>query len=173
MIVLAPARRAPSTADIPDAAEPEHRHLVIGRDLGGIDDGADPGEHGAAEQRPELERQLVGDPDRRFGRHHGVVGERRDAEVVVQRVSGGIVKVARAREERAGRIRRGARLAERGAALPARPALAARGHERDHDVITGLEALHSGTRRDHRARGLMAEEHRHRPGTRAVDHGEV
>jgi hypothetical protein len=37
---------------------------MLGRDVGGVEDRADPGEHRAAEQRRELERQVGGDRDR-------------------------------------------------------------------------------------------------------------
>ena len=66
-----------------------------------------------------------------------------------------------------------AELAEVGPPAPTRLALAARGHEREHDVVARPDALDPGARVDDHAGGLVAEDERERLREVAVDDVQV
>ena len=83
-IVPAPATPRAEQRREADAAEAEDRDALARLDVRAVDDRADPGQHRAAEQRRDLERQRRVDLHRRARRDDDVVGERGHAEVVVE-----------------------------------------------------------------------------------------
>ena len=172
-IVPAPASTAPSRAERPTPPSPKTATRSPSAIRAAFDGGPDPGQHGAAEERRELERQLGVDL------HRGALGdddplrERGDAEVVVERLAVELAEPPLAAEERPGRVGRRARLAERRAARPARLAMPACGNEGEHHVVAGRELVDALADRLDLARGLVAERHRHHPRPRAIDHREV
>ncbi|MEV4532488.1 hypothetical protein AB0J82_01495 [Asanoa sp. NPDC049518] len=83
-----PAARAPITAASPMPPEAEHRRGGAGPGLCGVDDRADAGEQGTAEQRRPLQRQRAVDRYERLRRRDGVLAERGDAEMVVHLATG-------------------------------------------------------------------------------------
>src|SRR4051794_26309860 len=104
----APSSRArsrfPATASIPitfpwpsdtrgderghaDSAEPDDDDGVAVPGLPGVDHCPTPGEHGAAEHRRNLRWHVVADRDQGAPVDHGVVGERGDTEMVMNRLS--------------------------------------------------------------------------------------
>ena len=68
------------------AAETHHRNRRAGLDPRGVDDRADPRQHGAAEQGGQVERQLGVDPDAGFARDHRMGRESGNAEMVIDRL---------------------------------------------------------------------------------------
>ena len=102
-----------------------------------------------------------------------MVGEGRDAEVVVKLATVPIVPAAGAGEQCSCRVRRRAGLAKCRPLGSAGAAAAAGRDERQDRVVSGGDARHALTAGDHLARGLVAEDHRHDPRPGAVDHGEV
>ena len=124
MIWRAPASLAPSTDAQADAAEAHHRDRLARLEFRGVDDRADPGQHRAAEQSREFERQVGVDLHAGFARHDRVGRERGDAEQVVDRL-GLEGKPPLAGEQRPGGVGLGRRLAERGTSRSAWPAAAA------------------------------------------------
>src|SRR6266851_9162236 len=71
----------------PDAAEPEHDDPGAGLDLGGVDDGADPGRHAAADVADLVEWRVLADFRYRDFGQNGEIRERRGAHVVVDRLA--------------------------------------------------------------------------------------
>ena len=118
-----------------DAAEPEDGDALAGRGSRALDRGADAGQDGASEQRGDVEREPRVDLHGRALGDDDVLAEGGDAEVVVDRLAGRVVEADLAAQQGAGRVRGGARLAERGAPGAARIAVAAGGHEGEHDVV--------------------------------------
>ena len=155
-----------------DAAETDHGDRRAARHRRGVDHGAHAGDHRAAEERGFRERQVGGHAHQRIGGEHRVIGESRDAEVVVD-LALGVVQAARAREQRAGAVRGESRLAERRTARVAGAAVSAARHERGDDVVARCEAGHAGADFLHDARGFVPERHRQRPRPVAVDHRQV
>ena len=154
------------------AAQAHHRDRLARLDLGGVDDRADPGQHRAAEQGGELQRQVGVDLDAGFARHNRMGGKSRDAEQVVDRL--GAETKAGARRKAAFRRRSPCRrLAQRRASRGAGAAAAAARDEHQHDVIAGFEVGHAFADRLDDPRRLVAERHRRRARPRAVDHREV
>ena len=102
-----------------------------------------------------------------------MVGERGDAEVVVQRLAVGSPQRRRRRAASPAMLAAAPRLAQRRAGPPAGPAVAAGGHERHDHVVAGREALGALAHLDDLAGRLVPEHHRHHPRARAVDHREV
>ena len=110
----APAATAPRSEHRPTPPSPITATEAPAGHPRGVDHRTDAGEHGAAEQGRLVERQLGIDLDQRAARDRGVLGEARDAEMVVDRRAVGPVQPARAREQRAGAVRRRTRLAQAG-----------------------------------------------------------
>ena len=155
-----------------DAAEADHRDRCAGLDPGRVDDRADAGQHRAAEQSRKLERQIGIDLDAGFARDHRVVGEGRDAEMMIDRLAAE-GQPLRAAEERAGAIGPRAGFAERRTSGGARAAAAAARHEDEHHMIADRKIANALAQRLDDPCRLMAERHRHWARPRAVDDGEV
>ena len=101
--------------------------------LRGVDDRADAGEHGAAEQRRLVERQVRRRSSPASGaRRPRESAKAEHAEMVVDRASPSQCSRARARQQRAGAVGGRARLAQRRTPFGAGRAMAAARHE-DHD----------------------------------------
>src|SRR3546814_6864515 len=64
-------------------------------------------------------------------------------------------------------------LAERRPSLRAGNAVTTTRHKNQDDWIAGFEVIDALPAFDHDARRLMAQSHRHRPGSTAVDHREI
>ena len=156
-----------------DAAQADDRHALAGAHLRGVDHRADAGQHRAAEQRRLVEGQRRVDLDQRAARHDRVFGERRAAEVMVDRRAVGLRQPARAGQQRAGAVGGGAGLAQRGPAFAAGHAMAAARHEDQRDVVADREVGDAFAQLHHLAGRLVAERHRHRPRAVAVDHRQV
>ena len=154
------------------AAQAHHRDRLARLDPGGVDDRADAGQHRAAEQGGELERQVGVDLDAGFARHHRMGGEGRDAEQVVDRL-GAEREPPLAGEQRSGGVGFRRRLAQRRTSRGARAAAAAARDEHQHDVIAGFKVGHPFADLLDDPGRLMAERHRDGPRPRAVDHREV
>ena len=156
-----------------DAAQADHRHRGAGLHPCGVDHRAHAGEHGAAEQRRLVERQLGVDLDQRVARHRGVLGKAGDAQVMLHRRAVGPVQPARAREQRACAVRGRARLAQGRPALGAGAAMAAGRHEHaDHMIAAGEVGDARPDLLDDAGR-LVPERHRQRARPVAVDHRQV
>ena len=134
--------------------------------------GVDARQHRAAEQGGMLEGQVGVHLHQRPPRHHGVAGEGRAAEMVVQRLAPA-VDAPVAAQQLAPAVGRRARLAQRRPSSGAGIAVAAARHEdHDHVIADGQNADARPQRLDHPGR-LVAQRHRHRPRPVAVDHAEV
>ena len=144
----------------PDAAQSEDRDALAGRDPRGVDHCPDSGENRAAEQRRDLgfERRIHAHGGPR--RDDRLLGESGHSEMVVDRRAGGVTQPAGAREQAAGDVRDRAWLAERRAAVPARSAVTAGGHEREHHPVTDRELANSLAEFGHLAARFVAEDHR-------------
>ena len=70
-----------------DPAAADHRHRRAGLDGRGVDHCADAGGDGTADDGDRVQRCVVAHLHRTRGRHHHLFGERRDAEVVMQRLA--------------------------------------------------------------------------------------
>ena len=156
----------------PHAAQANHRDRLARLDFRGVDHRANPGQHRAAEQSGELERQVRVDLDAGFARHDRMGGEGRDAEKVVDRL-GLERKAPLAGEQRPGGVGLGGRLAERRPAADAGAAAPAARDKHQHDMIAGFEVAHAFADVLDDSRRLVAERHRDRPRPRAVDHRKV
>ena len=153
------------------AAEAQHGHRRAARQRRGVDDRADAGEHRAAEHGRLLKRQVFRNPHAGFARHHSVLGKGGHAEVMVQRPAA--LQPALAGQQRAGDVRRQARLAQGRPAARAGLAVAAGGDEGGDDVVAGMQV---GDARSHGlddAGPLVAEHHGQWPRPIAVDHRQV
>lgn len=155
-----------------DTAEADHRGGLAELEIGGVDDGADAGEHGASEEGRFHQGKFGVDLDHGMPRNHGVIGETGDAEMMIDRHTVAM-QAAFAGEQRAGAVGGSTWFAEGGAALGAGHAVAAARHEHHHHVVARLEVGHIGADFLHNARGFMAERHRHRARAVAVDDGEI
>ena len=141
----------------PDTAKPEHDRFRTLLDLGGIDDGADPGGDAAADVADLVERGVLADLCYRDLRQHGVVGEGRGTHVVVDRFPSNR-ETRRAVRHQALPLRGVDRGAEVGLARQAGRALPAfRRVERD-DVIAFLDAGHALADVNHDSRALVPED---------------
>ena len=156
----------------PHAAQANHRDRLARLDFRGVDHRANPGQHRAAEQSGELERQVRVDLDTGFARHHCMGGEGRDAEKVVDRL-GLERKAPLAGEQRSRGVGLGGRLAERRPAADAGAAAPAARDKHQHDMIAGFEVAHAFADVLDDSRRLVAERHRDGPRPRAVDHRKV
>ena len=154
------------------AAEADHRDRLTGFDLRGVDDRANPGQHRAAEQRGELERQVWVDLHAGFARHHRVGCKRRDAQQMVDRL-GAERKPPLAGKQRSRGVRPRPRLAKRRAPGDAWAATAAARHEDEHDVISGLQVGHPFAQSLDNPRRFVAERHWRRARPRTVDHRQI
>ena len=165
-ICRAPAATAPRREARPTPPRPMTATEEPAGHLGGVEHRTDTGQHGAAEQGGLVQRQVLVDLDQRVPRHGGVVGERGDAEVMVDRGAVGRGAAAeppttRSRPRSPPRPAHTARAAHR-----ARLAMPAGGHEHEHHMITGREVRPGPLDRpdllDDAGR-LMPQRHRHRP----------
>ncbi len=84
-----------------------------------------------------------------------------------------LMDAARTRQQGAGAVGDGARLAQRRPAGRAWDAVAATRHEHQHHMIAGHDRRHAGADLAHDAGGLVSKCDRHRPRAIAVDHGKV
>ena len=152
----APARRQPATAPRPTIPAPNTTHVEPGLDLGGSERRAEPGREAAGEQRGAVERRLGVDLRERDLRHHRVLGERRGAHEVAQRLA-----VARQARGAVGQVALVLLLADREAQVRARAAavdaLAALRREQRHDVVAGRDERHVLPDALHDAGALVAE----------------
>ncbi len=155
-----------------DAAEPDDGCRRAMRHLRRVDDGTDAGDDGAAEQGSLGERQVGRHSHQGVRGEHRVLREAGHAQVVVHRAVA-VVQPSLARQQRARGVRPEARLAQGRPTGRARDAVPAARHECRHYVITALEVRDARAELLDDAGGLVAEHHRHRPRTVAVDHGEV
>jgi hypothetical protein len=119
------------------AAQAHHRDRLAGFDFRGVDDRANPGQHRAAEQGGEFERQVGVDLHARFARHDRVGCKRRHAQQVVDWL-GSEGKPPLAGKQRSGGVRPRPRLTERRTSRDAWAAAAAARHKDEHDVISGF-----------------------------------
>ena len=142
-------------------AEADHGDRLPRLDLRGVDDRADPGQHRAAEQRGQLERQLWVDLHAGFARHHRMGRKRRHAKQVVDRL-GAEGKPPLAGKQGSRGIGLRPRLAKRRAPGGAGPATAATRHEDEHDRVAGLEIGHPFAHSLDDSGRLVAERHRGR-----------
>ena len=138
MIRSAPASRQPITAPSPTSPQPKTTHVEPALDPGRVERGADPGRETAGERRAPVERRLRAHLRERDLRHHRVLGERRGAHEVAQRLT-----VARQARGAVGQVAEPLLVADRDAAIGAiaeavhaLPAL--RREQRDH-VIAGRD----------------------------------
>ena len=171
----APASAAPSSAASPTPPSPKIATLSPGATCALLTHGADAGEHGAAEQRGDVERQRRVDLHGRARGDDDVLGERRHAEVVVRATRPPPVAPAAARPRAACPAAFAAAPGSHSAGAPvaARPAAPAGGDEREHDVVADLRSRRPPADLDDLAGGLVAERHRHHARPRAVDHRQI
>ena len=156
-----------------DAAEADDRHRGTERNARRVDDRADTRQHGAAEHRGDVRRQIRIDFHQRAARDHRVLGEAGNADLVVEQGTIRTMQAAPAAEQRAGAVGGGARLAQGGAALHARRAVAAARHEDQRNRVTALQVGDAGPAFFDDARRLVAEHHRHDARPVAVDDRKV
>ena len=155
-----------------DAAQADDGDRAAGLDLRGVDHGADAGDHGAAEQRRDIERQARVDHHDRAAIDDGVFGVAGDAGLMVHRLAVEMQPMM-ARQELARGARRDRALADIGPALEAAPAAAAAHVEGEADMVALLDVVHAGADLDDLARALVAQHDRHRPRPVAVDQRQV
>ena len=125
----------------------------------------DTGEHRAAEQRSDIERQFLIDPYQRRARHHGVFGKSRAPQMMIQLTSIA-AQPPRSPQQRARAVGLCARHAQSRPAFGTGQAMAAGWHEHHHHVVARCQVGHVGADLHHHAGGFVAEHHRH--GSRAV-----
>ena len=133
----APASLAPRTTLKPTPPRPTTATDWPGSTLAVLTTAPTPGQHRAAEQGGQFERQVGVDLDARFARHHRMGGEGRDAEKMVDRL-GMERKPPLAGKQRSGGVRLRSRLAQRRTSRRAGAAAAAAWDEHQHDVIAGV-----------------------------------
>jgi hypothetical protein len=139
-----------------DAAQAEHDHVGARLDLGREDDGADAGGDAAADVADLVERRVVTHLGQCDLRHHDVVGERRRAHVVVDRLA--VQREARGRiRHQAAALRAADRLAQIGLLRQAEFALAAFRRVQRDDVVILAQAGDARADIDHDAGAFMAE----------------
>ena len=172
MTLPSPRETAVMQGGHPDPAEPDHEDGVPLPRLSGVDHGAAAGQHGAAQDGRDVRRHVVVDGHQGAPVDDGVVGEGRDAQVVVHRVSVP-VQPAAAGEQLAAGVGGAAEGAREPAVGGAVRAGAAPGQERHHHPLAGGQVVDAVPDPDNPARGLVSEQHRHRARPDAVDHGEV
>jgi len=141
--------------------------------LRAIDGGADAGEHGAAEQRADVQRQFGVDFDERPARQHGVFGEAGNAGLVVEQALVRTVQAAVAAEQRAGGAGGKTRLAQRRPALPAGQAMAAIRREHQRHMVAALQTHDAGPELFDDTGRFVAQHHGHHPRPVTVDDGEI
>jgi hypothetical protein len=155
-----------------DAARAEDRDGLSRLHVRGVEDGAQSGERGAAEDRGELERDVVGDRDERLFGADRALAETGDAEVMVDGAAGQ-TEARLAAQHLAGLVRSLPRYAESGASGGAHRAGAAGRYEREDDVLARDDRRDAGPDRFDDAGGLVAERDRETLGDRPVDAREV
>ncbi len=155
-----------------DAAAPPHGDARPGLHLRRVHDRAETGDDRAAEERSDVERDVAADGNGDGLWDDGVPGERRDRVEVVQLLAVGAQPTGPVRE-RPSRRHPAAELAEVAPAFAARTATAARGNEREHDVVASLQALDPVPHFADDPRRFVAEDDRQRLREIAVDHVHV
>ena len=150
MMRRAPAATAPSRAPARRRPGRPRRRVEPARPRG-IHDGADARQHRAAKQRRLVERQVCVDLDQRAARYSRVLGKSRDAEWWCTALPSRARRRA-ARQQGAGAVGGGARLAQRRPTRRARQAVAAARHEYQHDVVALLEIVDARAGLDHDSR---------------------
>ena len=171
-IGCAPASTRTHHRGEPDAAEAEDRDGVAGPDARRVEHGAGAGDDRTAEERRDLERNGGIDDDRRSAVDDDPLREGRDAEVVMD--GGAVRREAVAAAEQPSLAvggRRGS--AEDRLAARALGTQSAARHEREDDVVALVDVADSRSDRLDDAGCLVPEHHRHGPGPRPVDDGEV
>ena len=142
----------------PDTSGAEHGHARAGRHRRGVDDGADAGHHGTADQRRAVERHSLVDGDGARLRDDRARGIRGDVAVVVHALAAERHARRPVRQDAAAGL---APLAEIRAPDHAEVAAAAGGRPGEDDVVADLETL--GVRPDglDHARSLVAQHDGH------------
>ena len=171
MIRSAPWSRQPATAPEPDHPGAEDDARRAGLDRRGLHRRAEPGREPAREQRRALERRLRAHLRERDLRHHRVLGERRGAHEVADRLA-----VARQPGRPVGQVALALLLADREAEVgPRRAAVdalaALRREERDDVVARGQRRDALADSLDHA--GALVPEHRRRVAGRVGAGGRV
>ena len=156
----------------PDAPAADDGDAGPWLDAGGPSHPSPAREHRAADQRSQVERHVLADRHRDRLGHDGMLGERGDGVEMAQ--------VRPVEREPRGAVRKRSRRGHPGALLAeVRPpgtaalALAARGHEREHDVVAGSHALDAGPDLGHDAGRLVTDHERQRLRQVAVDDVQV
>ena len=165
-IVVAPANTAPCTALSPTPPVPITTTVAPAATRGGVDDGAEAGDHAAGEQRGAVERDLGGDHDRLRGVDDDLLGERPRAQALDDRASvegrQGAVLVERERRAAEGRL-----------SVRARAARPAGADQRHDDVVADREPFDAGTDLGDDTGCLVPEHGRQRAAPRALEIVEV
>ena len=146
------------------AADAEDRRRVARLHLGPVQDGADAGQHAAADEAGRRERDVLGDADRLHLADDRDLREDRSCGEVRRRLA----LEGEGRRDVAERA-----LAPRRVPRPAGAAGAAAGQGGDHHVIARLHGPHGIADGFHDAGAFVAEHGGSREGDRAVDHRQV
>jgi hypothetical protein len=155
------------------AAQPEDRHAHPGLHPRGVHHRPHPGHHRASEQGRLLQGDLRIDSDQGFLGGHGETGEGGDAQMMVEGLPRGVPEAPRSAEQRSGRVRPVAVLAQDGAADGAVEAPAAHGDEGEDHVVPRPQLMDARADLPHDPGSLVAQDHRHGPRPGAIDHREV
>ena len=105
--------------------------------------------------------------------HHCVIGERRDAQVVIHRRTIRPMQPVFATNKRTGIVRDGRRFAQGGATFGTGAAVPAAGNKDSDHVITRAEICHPCPNGFDHACRLMAQGHRYGPWPVAVNHRQI
>ena len=157
----------------PDGPQPEDGNRLAGVDRRSIEDGPHAGEHRAAEHRRHGVRDVLVNGHHGLAGHDGVIGKRRDAQVVVDPLAGRRPQQRLTVQEVARTVDFRGPVAERGAAGLAGAAVPAARHEDQHHVIADRNVRNALPHGRDPTHGLVAQRHRERPDPGAVHHGEV
>jgi hypothetical protein len=157
---------------LPDPARADHQGGEAALRLRGVEDGADAGERGAAEQRRLLDRNGVAERHRGGGVDDDPLGERAGRGAPVDRLAAER-EAGTAAEERAAPDRRRERPARRRPAAPARAAVAARGRPGEDDAVALTQPGDLGAQRLDDPGALVPEHDRRRPVPLALVRMEV
>ena len=146
----------------PDAAAADHAAGRTDSHAGAVD-GADPGDHAAAEQRRLPQRQRRRERHDPARRHDRILREAGDHQPVLEHLAAGAVKSRGTVHQEALEPVAARRLAQRPAARAARAAGAAGRDEAERDVVAGRDATGAVADRLDHPRALVAEDHRPAP----------
>ena len=156
----------------PDPAKPDHRDRLPGLHIGRVDDRPHSGQHGTAEQRGLVQRQVWVHFHQRPTRHHRMRSEGGYAEMVVHRAVAVMQSNARP-EQRTGAVGDRPRCAQCRTALGTGQAVPAARHEHHHDVIADREITDILAQRLDDPGRFVPQRHRQRTGAIAVDHRQI